>query len=341
MEVLQPLNWTGDTVSSLYNPSAWTTNNLARILITLQAEESRMSDDILLEMSNIFFNHVCDVVFANQRLLDHDEKEKFVVNDGVYFAYFEVVNFFFAKGFRDEPLVERLFQQWKVQEKYYQHCVETGFWLHMVSKDSVHEGVREDNLDVVEMFNDHLRAIAKNKRGKDTFDTRRYIESMVHFERWARARARRDSMSEQKMNDYQLFFPFLVMGGINAVKQQWDIEDEYDAFCVVSGVMMRTLLNSDEHHTPTCHQFAAHLEAIIQNQHICPSPQDRQEYFRVLFQFQAWVTTLDQQTIMEKDLVGRFLRHWDVARDYEVFATERRGPPRLCRKGLVKNVAML
>ena len=323
---------------TLYNPSVWTTGNLAGILSTLQAEGSHMSDIILLEMSNNFFNHVCDVVFANQRLLEKNEKQKFVVNDGVYFAYFEVVNFFFEKGFRDEPLVERLFQQWNVQEKYYQHCVETGFWLEMVSKDSVREGVREDNLDVVKMFNDHLRAIVEDKRGKDTFDTRRYIELLVHFERWTTTMFH-GMTQEQKTNDcvYQFYTPL-----IEGVKQQWGIEDEYDAFCVVSGVMMRTLLNSDEDHTPTCHQFAAHLEAIIQNQHSCPSARDRQEYFRVLFQFQEWVTTWDEQTKMEKDsLVGAFLRHWQVAHDYQLFATERRGPPRLCRKGLVKNVAML
>jgi hypothetical protein len=326
---------------TLYNPSAWTTDNLADILSTLQAEESRMSGIRLLEMSNLFFNHVRDVVFANQRLLDHDKehKEHFVVNHGVYFAYFAVVNFFFEKEFRDELLVERLFQQWNVQDKYYQHCVETGFWLQMVSKDSVHEGVREDNLDVVvEMFTDHLQAIAENKWGKDTFDTHRYIELLVHFERWTTTMFH-GMTQEQKTKDcvYQFYTPL-----IEGVKQQWGIQHEYDEFCVVSGVLMKQLLTTDVDHTQSCHQFAAHLEAIVRNQHSCPSAKDQQEYFRVLFEFQAWVTTLGESAKLEKDaLVERFLCSCGVTGDYQLFATERRGPPRLCRKGLVKNVAML
>jgi hypothetical protein len=211
----------------------------------------------------------------------------------------------------------------------------------MVSKDSVHEGVREDILDVVfTMFTDHLQAIVKDKRGKDTCDTRRYIELLVHFERWTMTMYMFDGMThEQKTKDcvYQ-FYTSLIEG----VKQQWGIQHEYDEFCVVSGVMMRGMLNSDEHRTETCHQLAAHLEAIVRNQHSCPSAKDQQEYFRVLFEFQAWVTTLGESAKLEKDaLVERFLRHWDVAHDYQLFATERRGPPRLCRKGLVKNVAML
>lgn len=324
---------------TLYNPSTWTTDNLADILSTLQAEESRMSGIRLLEMSDLFFNHVSDVACGNDRLLDKDEGHTFdliMINYGVYFA---VVNFFFEKGFLGEELVERLFQQWKVLDKYHQHCVETGFWLQMVSKDSSKDSSREfvleDDLDVVfDSFTDHLQAIVKDKRGKDTCDTRRYIELLVHFERWTMTMYMVDGMThEQKTNDclYQFYTSL-----IESVKQQLGIQHEYD---VVSGVMMRGMLNSDEHRTETCHQFAAHLEAVVQNQHRCPSTEDQEEYFRVLFQFQEWATeTLDKSAKLEKDaLVGAFLRHWDVAHEYQLFATEQRGPPQIRRKRLVQN----
>ena len=319
---------------ALYNPSFWTSENLADILSTLQnvqAEKGRISRIRLLDMSNLFFNHVYDVVCGNDRLLDEDEEHTFdTVNDGVYF---EVVNFFFEKGFRDEPLVERLLQQWNVQEKYCQHCVETGFWLQMVTKDSSREGVHEDNCEVVfGMFGDHLDAIVKGKWGKDTtFDTRRYIELLVHFERWAPTMSH-GMTHEQKAKDcvYQ-FYTSLLKG----VKQHWGIQHECD---VVSGVMMQKLLTTDVDRAEMFHEFASHLEAIVQNPPQCLSAEYRQEYFRVLFQFQKWAKDMDEKTRLEKDsLIGRFLRCIDATLDYQTFATEQRGPPQIRRKGLVKN----
>ena len=319
---------------ALYNPSVWTADNLADILNALQAEESRMSRMRLLEMSNLFFNHVSDVACGNDRLIDEDEEHTFdPVNDGVYFA---VVNFFFEKGLRDEPLVDHLFQQWNVQEKYYQHCVETGFWLHMVTKDSSKDSSKdsfEDDLDVVyEMFMGHLHAIVKGKRGKDTFDTRRYIELLVHFERWAPTMSH-GMTHEQKAKDcvYQ-FYTSLIKG----VKEQWGIQHEYDAVCVVSGVLMNLLLTSGVDPTQTFEQFAAHLNAIVENQHRCPRADEREEYFRVLFRFQEGAKNANAR--LERDtLVGRFLRRIDATREYQAFATEQRGPPRIRRKGLVEN----